>query len=117
MLKYAMLILAASQMLRYSNYLSAGVIAEYLNILVLLSSGVLIFVAGRLNRIEQNRYLLIVALLARLIAGIIGIAHDGGVAPVLFLITYLFDAVEILTLCCAYFTRYQEHKEAGLADK
>lgn len=117
MLRYAMLILAFAQMLHYSHLMQMGIVAEYINIVGIITAGIIIYVAGRLHRIEQNKYLLAVVLAAELIAGVICIIQDNGVMPVTFYVTYLFDAVSIIPLMISYFVRFKEHKEAGITEK
>jgi len=116
-LKYAMLLLALAQVLNYADCLKMGYIEEYISIIGLISAGIVVYVSGRLNRIEQNKYLLMIALILELFNAIFSIVKYANFISVAFVITYLFESIAILTLMIAYFVRYKEHKEAGLTDK
>ncbi len=121
MLKYVIILNALSIVLTsvLSIYEWGDLLVEV--IFPILAACMMFYVAGRLNRIEQNRYLFIliaVCVIVGRFSELVSISADPD--PASKLLRYLEaprQLITILTLCCAYFTRYQEHKEAGLADK
>ncbi len=116
MLKYTMLLLALAQILQHARLLILGNTEGYVAIIGLLCAGVIIYVAGRLNRIEQNKYLLIAVAIITFVCTILDIVPDIGKYSPILLFSYLYEPIMVLALMIAYFTRYKEHKEAGLQD-
>ncbi len=85
--------------------------------LPIFAACLLFYVAGRLNRIEQNKYLLplvAIILLACCVMDWVSFISDPVATIVYFKVTNHF--VITLTLMIAYFVRFKEHKEAGLMD-
>jgi len=116
MLKYAMLFFAATEIIRIVQNIQLGYGDIYMNVLQIYVIAIVVYVAGRLNRIEQNKYLLAIAAVAQF-AGV-GLSAFSSVNSVTALrfFTRFSSGILIITLMIAYFTRYKEHKEAGLAD-
>jgi len=117
MLKYTMLIFAASNLVIAIQMLWYNVGSAYVHAISLVIAGMLCYVAGRLNRIEQNRFILLIALVLFVIRSVASLI----LFPTPSFITNFTicgqPIIMFLTLCCAYFVRYKAHKEAGLADK
>jgi len=118
-------------MLKYAMILSALsiVVAEVESIyewpdpfieifLPIFSACLLFYVAGRLNRIEQNKYLLAIVVIILLIGCIIDWISFSA-SPVATIVYFKIPChfIVVLTLTIAYFVRYKEHKEAGISDK
>lgn len=85
------------------------------NICADLGALVIIFVAGRLHKIEKNKILLVIAGLLMLVRVIISIfCNRMPIGPI------MNDSIPLLmlfALCFAYTARYEEHKAAGLEEK
>ena len=85
--------------------------------LVILTGLILAYIAGRLNRIEQNVWFLALVGLFLLVRTVIHCV----MFPVVFGFTDLFGRLTpIITFAAlgfAYVARFEEHKAAGLADK
>ncbi len=113
MLKFAMLLFSFTGILSNCIYLAYAPVAY--DYAIILGYTVLFYVAGRLNRIEQNRFILPVLLVMLIIKSVILVNAFHPETFVGFLSNFC-QPITLLTLCCAYFTRYQEHKEAGLQD-
>jgi len=116
MLKYAILILAASEILNAVQCIRMGWDNMYLHTVRVFVAAILVYVAGRLNRIEQNKYLLPFAAIVNLVSvcAIVSKLHTS--LTLLYKLTWFSGVLTIITLMIAYFIRYKEHKEAGLAD-
>ncbi len=121
MLKYAMLLFSGSIVVSSSLYLcivpemTSGIKA--LEVTHLIAAFVITYGAGRLDRIGANKYLFSLALLMFAVPSFM-VAKNFMAAdnPIIYLLKAFYNTILFLTLCCAYFTRYKEHKEAGLAD-
>ncbi len=118
MLKYAMLLSAFS--IVFSKVLAMHLWGDTIieGLLPITTACLLCYVAGRLNRINQSKFLLPIILAVLLVCCIIDWVSIS-VEPEYATIRYLqapHQFITVLTLCCAYFTRYKEHKEAGLQD-
>ncbi len=72
--------------------------------------GSLCFMSGRLDRIKQNACILAFVTAAMAVA--VSVDISGGNATI-GIVTGIFVWLDI---CVAYFLRYKEHREAGLAD-
>ena len=119
MLKYAMLLSALSIVVH-----SVSAIYQHGDMPVevfppILAACLLFYVAGRLNRIEQNKYLLPIIVIVLLVSCIIEWTHisTNTVNMVSKYLKVPRHFISVLTLMIAYFVRYKEHKEAGLIDK
>lgn len=116
LLKYLFIIFALSLILNvcFGN-VAANTIGMISAACTCLAALILVYVSGRLNRIEQNRFLLLIAGILLLATTILPIIMDG------FNINGFFNAcssqIMILTLGFAYTARFEEHKAAGLEDK
>ena len=85
-------------------------------ILVALCAVLTAFVAGRLDKIKKNSFLLVLITVALIAVSLL----DLGKPPFLQLMYVLWSFVPVLIwldLVVVYILRYCEHKEAGLADK
>ena len=69
------------------------------------------YMAGRLNRINENRYIACLALLLLLLRALLADAGDR------FLPAGFNEFNMWLVLNCSYILRYKEHREAGVLDK
>jgi len=101
LLKYIILI---------SNLVGLQVINEGLGLLIVVETGIRCYAAGRLERVKENLILLI--LLTACDVGLtiwLAVSNALTVGVVAALVVWL-------DICVAYFLRYKEHKEAGLAD-
>jgi len=113
MLKYLYLLYACSLLASLaSNVIYGTVLYALLTATVILIVG---YIAGRLDRIGQNRILMLVVLVIEL--------YIYGVAVMVFKPS-LFGALGVVSplimwidLCVAYLTRYKLHKLAGLVDE
>ena len=117
MLKYAMLLSALSIVVH-----SVLAIYQHGDMPVeafppILAACLLFYVAGRLNRIDQNKYLLPIVALVLLVSCIIEWTQFSTDANILSkCIKAPRHFISVLILMIAYFVRYKEHKEAGLVD-
>lgn len=116
MLKYAMLILAVSQILIAISCVDIGVGNAYGCTALVFSSAILVYVAGRLNRIEQNKYLLLIAFAIQFVCDLLDVISCADQFTFVYKCVSFSIPVATLTLMIAYFVRYKEHKEAGLMD-
>ena len=92
-----------------------SVVSLIVAIFACLSALLLTYVAGRLHKVEQNRFLLVVTGALLLVSQILpsfGIPFN--FAPFANALTPL---IVLLALGFAYTARYEEHKAAGLEDK
>jgi len=87
----------------------------YLEAARLLCLGAITYCSGRLHRIDRNRIIFTVVAAALFIINIISIIKSPG-ADVLSVIWSFSMPVSFLTILLAYFTRFEEHREAGLAE-
>jgi len=120
MLKYAMLLSAL--FIAISSIMQVYYWEEnFLEVFMPVFAACLIFyVAGRLNRIDQNKYLLpliILILLVDFICELFTISADS--ASVISISRYISaprQIIIVLAFTIAYFVRYDEHKEAGISE-
>ena len=80
-----------------------------------LGAMVIIYISGRLNKIEKNRKLMVLAGLL-IVAGKC-IVVFGPHFDILKAIDTLSEPIVWAALCFAYVARFEEHKAAGLEDK
>lgn len=116
LLKIAMLLFAAVYIVSAILIASQGIGIVALSIIGTLAASAIIYGAGRLNRIEQNKYIFVVAdIIFFALELYTAITCPAGS----FVGTFVFFNYFIIftTLLIAYFVRYKEHKEAGLTDK
>lgn len=113
-LKYAMLLFALSSILSSISYLMKA--AHYSGAITILVSAAICYGAGRLNRIDQNRILFPIIDIILLGQNIWTVTHfnSNGAIGAFSFFNYF---IAFTTLMIAYFVRFKEHKEAGLADK
>jgi len=112
MLKYLMLLYALSLLASiYSAVIfNAPVTAIGLAIAMIFIG----YIAGRLNRVEQNRVFMIIVLLILIYEYVLAaLAYKAGFFGTLAVISPLIMWID---LYLAYLLRYKEHKEAGLMD-
>ena len=123
MLKYTFLSYAAyllvyamiDTMTMSKNFIANGLIA--------FSALLVAYIAGRLNKLEKNKILLIVigvALTVNIILGMIvrePLMESFAFEILLPLVRNSIYLVALAALSLAYVARYEEHKAAGLADK
>jgi len=119
MLKYAMLLSALSIVVStiWSVFQWDEPFIEIF--LPIFASCLMFYVAGRLNRIDQNKYLLPIIAAILFSTCVIDWISFCVATRTIKLIRYLAvpnQFITLLTLMIAYFVRYKEHKEAGLAD-
>jgi len=115
MLKYAMLIAAMAEILIDIACLIDGFVIS--NSVMIVASCILVYVSGRLNRIEQNKYLLPIAFVAQFICILIEAIAYSSQFSFAYRSSWFSTPIATLTLMIAYFVRYKEHKKAGISDK
>jgi len=115
MLKYAMLVFSFANILSSSYLLMTG---NTYQVVKLLAAAAVCYCAGRLNRIDENKYMLPALGLFFFWVSVSGVRADieNQAANVFTILTRFNNTVNYFTLVIAYFVRYDEHKEAGLAD-
>jgi len=115
MLKYAMLIFSFANILSSSYLLLMG---NTYQIVKLLAAAAVCYCAGRLDRIDENKYILPALGLFFIWVSVSGVRVDieNQTSNVLSILTRFNNTINYFTLVIAYFVRYDEHKEAGLAD-
>ena len=117
MLRYLIIILAvfvaASVLMQVDRYSAAWPILLS-NDLAILGMG---FLAGRLHKVERNKYLTVFVSCMLLIRCFWFLEHPGmsGADAALFVLDRCQPLFMWLTALLLYFYRYAEHKEAGLA--
>ena len=74
------------------------------------------YIAGRLDRLKENRILMVIVVLNLAHCSFSSIVKGGGNGGFAINHAVLFPLVIWITLCGAYYTRYIQHKEAGLKD-
>jgi len=112
LLKAVMLIydfMLITQMLTAAEYKNIEQIIIFSLVMMMIA-----YIAGRLNRIDQNKILIpvVAILLGYLYIKIL----MNGVYPLYVYPIIITPFVIWFVLGCAYFVRYKEHKEAGLMD-
>jgi len=73
------------------------------------------YIAGRLNKVEQNKVLVPFVLILFIIDAV-SFCLSFEWQSVIFYCSAFGQAIEWFAISAAYFVRYREHKEAGLAD-
>ena len=116
MVRWLVLILAvfvAGSVLTQIERFSAAWPIILSNDLAILAMG---FLAGRLHKVERNKYITVFVSLMLLIRCFWFLEHPGmsGADAVLFILDRCQPIFMWLTLLLIYFYRYAEHKEAGL---
>ncbi len=116
LLKLAMLLFAGIYITSAIIVASEGNGIVALNVIGTLAASAVVYGAGRLDRIEQNKYIFIIAdvifFALELFSAITWPNRNFVETFVLFNHFIIFN-----TLVIAYFIRYKEHKEAGVSDK
>jgi len=114
-LKYAMLIFAIANILSSSYLLLAG---RTYQMAKLLAVAAVCYCAGRLNRIDQNKYIMPIIAIVLIGVSICGVYYNviNQTANVFTVLTSFNNTINYITLMIAYFVRYEEHKEAGIMD-
>jgi len=114
-LKYAMLVFAFANILSSSYLLLAG---NTYQIAKLLAVAAVCYCAGRLNRIDQNKYIMPILSLVFIGVSICGVRVDiaNKTVNAFTILTRFNNTINYFALMIAYFVRYEEHKEAGLMD-
>lgn len=74
------------------------------------------YIAGRLNKVEQNKVLVPFVLILFIIDAISFCFTFESQSFIYYYLTF-GQAIEWFAISAAYFVRYKEHKEAGLTDK
>jgi len=116
MLKYAILIAGVTNILVACSLIKEG-LSMGEQIARVIVSVILVYVAGRLNRIDQNKYFLPIAFAIQFICDLIDYISYSAMFESIYRLTWFTAPIMILTLMIAYLVRYKEHKEAGLTDK
>jgi len=113
LLRYVMIIFAISlgaEMAAFTETFATIEISLYIATLIIIP-----YIAGRLNKIEQNKVLITLTFVLLFISTVIAIINDKPQS----IIDYLRNigvVFEWFAISAAYFVRYKEHKEAGLMD-
>ncbi len=113
MLRYVMLLFALSLALELIILISAF---TQFNLALSVAKALCIpYIAGRLNKIEQNKVLMPLVLILFLIDAMY---YCVIIKSQSFIDCYRIfgQAIEWFAISAAYFVRYKEHREAGLAD-
>jgi len=116
-LKYAMLLTAAANIITDAYLISTNCGSLSVHIVSLLSAAAVCYGAGRLNRIEQNKYIFVITDIIFLIIAVIWAFETPAEFSLLIFVKLFVYFIAFTTLFFAYFVRYKEHKEAGLSDK
>jgi len=116
MLKYAMLIFAVERIIESIGCIKQGWDVSYNQTAKILASVIIIYVAGRLNRMDQNKILLPIAFALLSVGVIVAVITFASQYPPIYVVSWFGEPVLVLILIVAYFVRYKEHKEAGLKD-
>jgi len=115
MLKYAILIAAVVNIFVTCTLIQEGLAMDR-QIARIIASVILVYISGRLNRIDQNKFLFPIAFAIQFVCDIIDYITCSDMFDPIFKLTWFTAPIMILTLMIAYFVRYKAHKEAGLAD-
>jgi len=116
MLKYAIIVLAVAKIISAATYTSIDSSTVLANTLVALCSCAMCYCAGRLNRIEQNKILFPIIEIITLVLGSTWVKPFSDISSVFLNIRSMAYPMIFATIMIAYFVRYKEHREAGLAD-
>jgi len=115
MLKYAMLLFAAVYIISAIIIASQGDGIVAFSIIGTLAASAIFYGAGRLNRIEQNKFVFVIADIIFFVLELFtAITCPTGSFTGTFVLFNYF--IIFTTLIIAYFVRYKEHREAGLND-
>jgi len=117
MLKYAMLIFAVTTVVKGCHSMAVdGAIDNA--IIRILASLALIYCAGRLNRIDQNKVIMPIICLVFLGISIYKVVCDisNQSLELSGTVRHFSYTINCFALIISYFVRYDEHKEAGLMD-
>ena len=115
LLKFVFFVFAITLVLNGIGGVDTSVVSLIVATFACLSALLLTYVAGRLHKVEQNRFLLVVTGALLLVSQILPSFYiPFNFAPIGNALTPL---IVLLTLGFAYTARYEEHKAAGLADK
>jgi len=117
MLKYAMLIFAIERIIESIGCIKQGWDVSYNQTAKIFASVIIVYIAGRLNRIEQNKYLFPIAFLLIFEGVLVAVITFATQYSLIYVISWFGEPILILTFMISYFVRYDEHKEAGLIDK
>jgi len=117
LLKYALLLIAGAQLFGATEALANAKAASGALTTSVFFAAALVYVAGRLNRIDQNKILLPIIAAFELYGAIWSVINFAGQESALTLFSWFSRSIMIFTLMIAYFVRYKEHKEAGISDK
>lgn len=116
LLRYAMLLYSAS-LLFYLNQIimMSGGKAQPSAVICILAMMTVVYVSGRLNKFEKNKYLMPLVFL--FLGAVFAISIKRRVNPGFFSIAgSLCPVIEWADICLAYFLRYREHRDAGLRE-
>lgn len=116
MLKYAMLLTAVANIITDAYLISTNCGSLVVHIISLLAAAAVCYGAGRLNRIEQNKYIFVITDIVFLIVAVIWTIQTSPEFPFLIFVKLYVYFVTFTTLIIAYFVRYKAHKEAGITD-
>jgi len=117
MLKYAMLVFAVTTTLQSAHAMASNGTFDHAIIRILASLAVC-YCAGRLDRIDQNKYIMPIIVLLFFgvsIYKVIGDICDHSI-ELASTIRHFSYTINYASLVISYFIRYDEHKEAGLMD-
>lgn len=122
LLRYSMLLFAVDLIFA----LLASINLNVKTSIILFSLALILvgYVSGRLNKIESNKYLIVVILLILIAASsfnmpiyLASIKQEQTTIELYSIIANIYNCVIIwIALASGYFIRYSEHKEAGLSD-
>lgn len=134
LLKYLIILFAVTLLIKESNMLPEGIgigadtirkEREYIeNALVvrqlphtidLVCLMLIMYIAGRLNKIKENAVLMTVVLVLLVFTSIRSVVN-GYISGFSRIVAQFGPVIAWLDICFAYFLRYKEHKEAGNAD-
>ena len=107
---YLLVLSSIDFMMKSQDYIANGLVA--------FTSLLMAYVSGRLNKIEKNKVLLILAGIMLLVAEILSLVT--GPMHMFDIVTIICKSTSVVTLAAlgfAYTARYEQHKEAGLEDK
>jgi len=114
MLKYAMLLFALERIIESIGCIKEGWDVCYNQTAKILASAIIIYVAGRLDHINQNKVLLSMAFVLILEGVVVAVITFAQQYPLVYVISWFGEPVLILTIMVSYFGRYKDHKKAGL---
>jgi len=114
LLKYTILFFACGEMIKCAYQLKCYDLS-YMYIATIVVCGIICYCAGRLDRIEQNKVLFPI-IEVYFICFSIFLAFKCIDLGLSFVLGLFIQPITFATIMIAYFTRYKEHKEAGLTD-